>query len=90
MKNYVSASDVLPENLLCEIQKYIQGKTLYIPAPKGSRKKWGHVSGHREFLMNRNAEIRKLFQQRITVDELASSFCLSHESIKKIVYNTKA
>ncbi|PAD29565.1 CD3324 family protein [Paenibacillus sp. 7523-1] len=87
---YVSASEVLPEDLLREIQNYIQGKTLYIPAPKGCRKKWGHDSGQREFLLNRNAEIRKLFRQGMNVDQLASSYCLSHDSIKRIVYKTQA
>ncbi|ANY69342.1 hypothetical protein BBD42_24790 [Paenibacillus sp. BIHB 4019] len=87
---YVSASEILPEKLLHEIQKYIQGKTIYIPAPKGCRKKWGHHSGQREFLLNRNEEIRKHFRQGMNVDQLASSYCLSHDSIKKIVYNTKA
>jgi Mor family transcriptional regulator len=39
--------------------------------------------------LNRNAEIRKLFQQGMNVDQLASSYCLSHDSIKKIVYKKK-
>ncbi|MDR6551795.1 CD3324 family protein [Paenibacillus qinlingensis] len=83
---YISASEILPEDLIQEIQKYIQGKTLYIPAPKGNRKKWGKDSGQREFLQKRNAEIRQLFQQGENLDRLAYSYCLSHESIKKIVY----
>ncbi|MGN7356904.1 CD3324 family protein [Paenibacillus sp. SAF-054] len=87
---YISADEILPEKLLREVQCYIQGKTLYIPAPKGSRKKWGHDSGQREFLVNRNAEIRKLFQQGENVEKLASSYCLSHDSIKKIVYTKQA
>ncbi|WP_141502956.1 CD3324 family protein [Paenibacillus luteus] len=87
---YVSASDILPEKLLREIQNYIHGKTLYIPAPKGCRKKWGHESGQREYLLNRNSEILKLFRQGMNVEQLASSYCLSHDSIKKIVYKAKA
>lgn len=83
---YVSASEILPEDLIREIQKYIQGKSLYIPAPKGSRREWGKDSGQREFLLKRNAEIRKLFRQGENLDSLASLYCLSHESIKKIVY----
>lgn len=83
---YISASEILREDLIHEIQKYIQCKTLYIPAPKGYRKKWGKDSGQREFLQKRNAEIRQLFQQGENLDRLACSYCLSHESIKKIVY----
>lgn len=29
---YVNATKVLPENLLVEIQKYVQGENLYIPS----------------------------------------------------------
>ncbi|MBO7749002.1 hypothetical protein I8J29_33055 [Paenibacillus sp. MWE-103] len=83
---YVSANEVLPDDLICEIQKYIQGKTLYIPAPKGSRAKWGKDSGQRELLLKRNAEIRKHFREGENLDHLASQYCLSHDSIKKIVY----
>ncbi|WP_256762086.1 CD3324 family protein [Cohnella sp. WQ 127256] len=87
---YVSASEILPERLLREIQNYIQGKSLYIPAPKEGRRKWGQDSGQREFLLKRNAEMRKLFRQGMNVDDLASFYCLSHDSIKKIVYKTEA
>lgn len=31
---YVKATAVLPERLIVEIQKYVQGETLYIPNPK--------------------------------------------------------
>ncbi|MFE6799245.1 CD3324 family protein [Paenibacillus chitinolyticus] len=67
---YISASEILPEDLIHQIQKYIQGKTLYIPAPKGYRKKWGKDSRQREFLQKRNAEIRQLFQQGENLDRL--------------------
>jgi hypothetical protein len=32
---------ILPDNLVREIQKYIQGEYLYIPSEPGKRKKWG-------------------------------------------------
>ncbi|MUT68823.1 CD3324 family protein [Paenibacillus sp. NEAU-GSW1] len=86
---YVSASDILPDHLLLEIQKYVQGRMLYIPSPKGYKKKWGQNTGQREFLLRRNTEIRKLFQQGMNLEQLSSSFYLSHDSIKKIVYRTK-
>lgn len=42
---YTSAEDVLPEELLKEIQKYVQGRMVYIPTSEGSRKKWGEKWG---------------------------------------------
>lgn len=31
---YVKATNILPEELISEIQKYIQGETIYIPKPQ--------------------------------------------------------
>jgi len=42
---YVSASDILPDDLLLEVQKYVQGKILYIPSPKEYKKKVGTKYG---------------------------------------------
>ena len=37
---YVKAETILPDNLLREIQKYIQGEYVYIPSEHTTRKKW--------------------------------------------------
>lgn len=38
---YVKAEQILPKELVTEIQKYVHGGLLYIPKPQGVRKKWG-------------------------------------------------
>lgn len=43
--NYLRADLILPEELLYEIQKYVQDGLIYIPKPKNLHKKWGEVSG---------------------------------------------
>ncbi len=53
------------------------------------KKKVGKNTGHREFLLKQNNEIRELSHKGMSLDQLSSSFCLSYDSIKKIVYNTK-
>ena len=83
---YVSA-DILPEELLREVQKYINGAMIYVPKPEGNRKRWGENSGSRKYLKQRNAEIRYQFFQGATVDQLTEQFFLSFDSIKKIVYS---
>lgn len=83
---YVSANEILPEYLLHEIQKYVQGSMLYIPSLEGNRKKWGQVSGQREYLQNRNKEIKQLFKMGKSINELMGLYCLSEDSIRKIVY----
>ncbi|WP_042160932.1 CD3324 family protein [Paenibacillus gorillae] len=86
---YVKADLVFPEALLKEMQKYVHGEMVYIPKPKGIRKKWGEASGSRKNLIQRNEEIRHLFSVGQTIDQLSDRFFLSSCSIKKIVYSKK-
>jgi len=86
---YVKADDVFPEDLLKEIQKYIHGELVYIPKPKGARKRWGECSGIRKYLNQRNNDIRESFRKGYTIDQLCDKYCLSFGSVKKIVYSNK-
>jgi Mor family transcriptional regulator len=83
---YVNA-DILPEELLKEVQKYMNGVMVYVPKPEGARKGWGVNSGSRKYLNQRNNEIRQRFSQGATVGQLSEQFFLSCDSIKKIVYS---
>ena len=82
---YKKASDVLPEELLKEVQKYAAGETLYFPK-ESERKKWGENSGSREFFRERNEAIRQKFLQKMSIEHLANEYCLSVETIRKIVF----
>lgn len=84
---YKRAEDILPEELLKEVQKYITGEILYIPSPEGARKGWGENSGGRKYLQYRNSEIKSRFRDGLSIDQLTAAFCLSYDSIKKIVYS---
>ncbi|MNO57894.1 hypothetical protein D3C76_484400 [compost metagenome] len=86
---YVNADIVLPKELLMEIQKYMQGGMLYVPRPEGHRAKWGENSGGRTYLTHRNNEIRMQYTAGLAIEHLAEQFCLSCDSIKKIVYGKK-
>ncbi|WP_433750744.1 CD3324 family protein [Falsibacillus pallidus] len=83
---YLKAAAVLPDELLVEIQKYVQGEAIYIPKPDKKRTQWGAKSGSRRRLDQRNEEIRKSFRSGTSIDQLAAEYFLSLESIKKIVY----
>ncbi|RTR33074.1 hypothetical protein EKG37_08415 [Robertmurraya yapensis] len=82
---YTNATQVLPEKLIMEIQKYVQGETLYIP--KQEYQKWGTSSGGRRMLDRRNASIRNSFSNGSSIQQLAKEYHLSTETIKKIVYS---
>ncbi|WNS46923.1 CD3324 family protein [Paenibacillus sp. MMS20-IR301] len=86
---YVNADHALPQHLLREVQKYIQGGLLYIPKPEGQHTRWGEKSGGRSYLAARNHSIRERYASGISVAGLAEEFCLSCDSIKKIVYGRK-
>lgn len=86
---YIKAESIFPEKLLSEMQKYVQGELVYIPNPEGVRKKWGENSGNRKYLSSRNSEIRKRFNEGLNIEQLSKEFCLSYDSIKKIVYSSR-
>jgi len=82
---YKNASDVLPESLLKEVQKYAAGETLYFPKDK-QRQKWGESSGAKAYFAKRNAEIRQKYLQKISVESLADDYYLSVETVRKIIF----
>ncbi|WP_400244442.1 CD3324 family protein [Niallia sp. JL1B1071] len=86
---YTNATHVLPEKLIVEIQKYVQGETLYIPKQENAYKKWGTSSGGRNMLDRRNNAIKAAFANESTLQALAKEYHLSTETIKKIVYSHK-
>nr|WP_226669927.1 CD3324 family protein [Metabacillus litoralis] len=86
---YMNANKVLPGKLLMEIQKYVQGETIYIPKTETQYQKWGTSSGGRQLLDLRNATIRNSFISGSSIQQLAEEYHLSTETIKKIVYTSK-
>jgi DNA-binding NarL/FixJ family response regulator len=86
---YVNADVILPDKLVLEIQKYIQGGYLYIPSQPQSRKKSREDSDSANYIRNRNENIRNKHKNGDKVKDLAEEFFLSIDSIKKIVYKKK-
>ena len=85
---YVNAKDILPENILKQLQTYAAGTLLYVPK-EGEEKSWGEVSGYRTYLLKRNRMILNFFQYGVSLDEISNAFGLSKGTVKKIVYNKK-
>lgn len=84
---YENAKDIFPERLLKQIQKYAAGKLVYIPS--NDKKDWGESTGYRDYLLKRNQDIRLKFRNGVTIDQLSEEYCLSYETIRKIVYSKK-
>ncbi|MBQ4014133.1 MAG: hypothetical protein II610_02600, partial [Treponema sp.] len=83
--NYRNAQDIFPENLLKQIQRYVSGETIYIPA-KNEKKAWGESSGYRAYLAKRNQSMKEDFADGLTIEQLTEKYCLSFDSVKHIVY----
>ncbi len=84
--NYENAADILPEDLLKRVQKFAAGKLIYVPETIAKRS-WGETSGYKQYLEERNNEIKDKFTKGVTIETLADDYSLSFESIKKIVYS---
>jgi len=87
--NYRNAKDILPADLLKQVQEYVRGEQIYIPQPPEVKRKWGQKSGSRQALTFRNKSIQDKHKEGASLTELAELFCLSVESIRKIVYQSK-
>lgn len=83
---YHNAASVLPNDLLRQVQTYVQAEYLYIPAREDRHKAWGELSGGRKALDQRNEAIRAERRQGRSMDELAQAYHLSPYAIRKILY----
>ena len=83
---YINAKTLLPDALVRELQRYIQGGYLYVPTDPARQKRWGEVSGYRRELRQRNRQIVEQFQRGAAVEELAEQYFLSVYAIRKIIY----
>ncbi|MEK3886173.1 CD3324 family protein [Bacillus sp. FSL K6-3431] len=91
---YVKATTILPEELLVEIQiveiqKYVQGRTIYIPKQTCTYQKCGLLSGGRKKNDERNAYIINEYYNGKCISQLAQDYFLSTDTIKKIVYSKR-
>ena len=87
--NYKNGRQILPFNLLTELQKYVQGELIYIPRRKEKRAGWGELNGARFALGERNTDIFNYYLSGISVNELSDVYHLSGDTIKKIIYNCR-
>lgn len=85
---YKNGKDILPCELLKELQKYIQGEIIYIPKNE-ERKAWGENNGTRKAMRKRNLEIYKLYKNGNDFEKISKTYCLSEDSIRKIVFKLK-
>ena len=83
--SYRNAKEILPAELLEEIQRYVKGEIIYIPKQDEEKIKWGTKNGSRKKYDKRNNDIKALKSGGMSVDEIAGVYYLSSDSIRKIL-----
>jgi len=86
---YQKANEILPEELVELIQKYVDGEYVYIPRKQENKKNWGEASKVREEFRIRNQEIYRNYVAGACVRELAKRHYLSEKSIQRIILQEK-
>lgn len=82
---YQNAFKLLPEEIVKEIQKYVNGTILYIPKRPTERLPWGSKTASKEMLRRRNQQIYQEYQMGKSTRELAGSYYLDIKSIQRII-----
>ena len=85
--SYIKAQEVLPEDLIRQIQEYVDGVYIYIPRKPGTRHIWGEETGYRNELIERNERIRNDYIAGESVTILSRKYHLSEKSIRRILQN---
>ena len=85
---YLNAAEVLPEELIREIQKHISGNLIYIPNAV-TPKKWGEKSGSREYYRKRNETNCEQDRQGKPMNVLTKEYGLAYDTIRRIIYGNK-
>lgn len=86
---YVNGKDVLPEALLDEIRKHVEGVYVYIPKNDTTKTGWGGNTNFKKEMEYRNLQIYDKFLSGVDASELAKLYCLSVKSIRRILLEKK-
>ena len=87
--SYIKAEDILPPELLREVQRYVDGEFIYIPRVSGHKKDWGADTTTRQELLRRNQAIYAEYAAGARMEALAEKHFLSVKSIQRIIRQQK-
>ena len=83
--SYIKAEEILPEDLIRQIQKYADGVYIYIPRKPGTRHAWGQETDYKAELKLRNDRIRSDYAAGVSVALLSRKYHLSEKSTRRIL-----
>ena len=83
--SYIKAENVLPQDLIRQIQEYADGVYIYIPRKPGTRYAWGQKTDYKAELKLRNDAIRGDYLRGMRIPALSLKYNLSEKSIRRIL-----
>lgn len=87
--DYQNLTDLLPKELIEQLQKYVEGKVIYVPKKQINKKHWGENTDTRQVLASRNCQICLDRQNGMTIKQLSEKFFLTEKSIQRILRQEK-
>lgn len=83
--SYKRAIYILPNDLLVQVQEYVDGEFIYIPRKSGNKKEWGTKTSTRKELKQRNTQIYEDYLAGNSLQKLSEKYFLSFKSIQGII-----
>ena len=87
--DYIRAVEILPRELIEQLQQYADGAVIYIPKKEEEKKAWGEQTRTKKELAKRKKKIYADFLRGSSVKELAEEYFLAEKSIQRIIRQEK-
>ncbi|WP_125142829.1 CD3324 family protein [Clostridium transplantifaecale] len=87
--SYRNVYDLLPEEIVAQIQEYVDGQAIYIPKKESNKKCWGENTDTRQVLAARNNRIYRDYQGGMSTILLSEKYHLAEKSIRRILKKEK-
>ena len=86
---YVKAQDILPAQLLDQLQQYVDGAYLYVPRKQENRLAWGECTQSKRETAERNRDIYMRSLEGERPAQLAEAYFLTEKTIRQIILNER-
>lgn len=87
--NYISAKDVLPIEIIKQIQYYVDGQIIYIPKSEPKKKGRKVDTLAKRELSIRNTNIYMEYISGLSIKQLSQKYFLVEKSIQRIIRQEK-
>ncbi|WP_326512168.1 CD3324 family protein [Clostridium intestinale] len=88
--SYANAKDIFPDEILELIQKYVDGKYIYIPRKEENKIAWGELSQSKKELSDRNTNIYEDYLSGESIQSISDKYYLSYKTIQRIILQKKS